>query len=404
MSNPNNVSLNINHTLEFIDGNALNIPTLSILTEDGDIHPSATAPAISKHTAIKLYETMRFIRLLDERMQGAQRQGRVSFYMQCLGEEAAVTASAAALDQEDMIMAQYREQAALHYRGFTLDQFMNQMFSNELDLGKGRQMPIHYGSNELNYMTISSPLGTQIPQATGYAYGQKVKHIDAKTGELASTIDNVTICYFGEGAASEGDFHAGLNMAAVHKAPVIFFARNNGYAISTPADEQFKGDGIASRGVGYGIKTIRVDGTDALAVFAATQKAREIASTQGEPVLIESIAYRLGAHSTSDDPSGYRSKDEEANYKTCPIEKFKKWLVKQQWLNEEDDLKAKESIREDILAALKRAEVVQKPALEELVSDVYDTPIPSLVRQYNELKEHIQKHPDAYPVTAGRIK
>ena len=404
MSNPNNVSLNINHALEFIDGNALNIPTLSILTEDGDIHPSATAPAISKHTAIKLYETMRFIRLLDERMQGAQRQGRVSFYMQCLGEEAAVTASAAALDQEDMIMAQYREQAALHYRGFTLDQFMNQMFSNELDLGKGRQMPIHYGSNELNYMTISSPLGTQIPQATGYAYGQKVKHIDAKTGELASTIDNVTICYFGEGAASEGDFHAGLNMAAVHKAPVIFFARNNGYAISTPADEQFKGDGIASRGVGYGIKTIRVDGTDALAVFAATQKAREIASTQGEPVLIESIAYRLGAHSTSDDPSGYRSKDEEANYKTCPIEKFKKWLVKQQWLNEEADLKAKESIREDILAALKRAEVVQKPALEELVSDVYDTPIPSLVRQYNELKEHIQKHPDAYPVTAGRIK
>ena len=404
MSNPNNVSLNINHELEFIDGHALNIPTLSILTEDGDIHPSAPAPDISKQTAIKLYETMRFIRLLDERMQGAQRQGRVSFYMQCLGEEAAVTASAAALDQDDMIMAQYREQAALHYRGFTLDQFMNQMFSNELDLGKGRQMPIHYGSKALNYMTISSPLGTQIPQATGYAYGQKVKHIDAKTGELASTIDNVTICYFGEGAASEGDFHAGLNMAAVHKAPVIFFARNNGYAISTPADEQFKGDGIASRGVGYGIKTIRVDGSDALAVYAATKKAREIAATQGEPVLIESIAYRLGAHSTSDDPSGYRSKDEEANYKACPIERFRKWLVKQNWLDDAEDIKAKETIRDDILAALKHAEVIDKPALEELISDVYDTPIPSLQRQYDELKTHIKAHPDAYPTTAGRIK
>ena len=404
MSNPNNVSLNINHELEFIDGHALNIPTLSILTEDGDIHPSAPAPDISKQTAIKLYETMRFIRLLDERMQGAQRQGRVSFYMQCLGEEAAVTASAAALDQDDMIMAQYREQAALHYRGFTLDQFMNQMFSNELDLGKGRQMPIHYGSKALNYMTISSPLGTQIPQATGYAYGQKVKHIDAKTGELESTIDNVTICYFGEGAASEGDFHAGLNMAAVHKAPVIFFARNNGYAISTPADEQFKGDGIASRGVGYGIKTIRVDGSDALAVYAATKKAREIAATQGEPVLIESIAYRLGAHSTSDDPSGYRSKDEEANYKACPIERFRKWLVKQNWLDDAEDIKAKETIRDDILAALKRAEVIDKPALEELISDVYDTPIPSLQRQYDELKTHIKAHPDAYPTTAGRIK
>jgi 2-oxoisovalerate dehydrogenase E1 component alpha subunit len=214
----------------------------------------------------------------------------------------------------------------------------------------------------------------------------------------------VTICYFGEGAASEGDFHAGLNMAAVHKAPVIFFARNNGYAISTPADEQFKGDGIASRGVGYGIKTIRVDGSDALAVFAATQKAREIAATQGEPVLIESIAYRLGAHSTSDDPSGYRSKDEEATHKVCPIDKFKKWLIKQEWLNEEDDAKAKDTIREDILAALKRAEKVQKPALEELISDVYDTPIPSLERQYNDLKAHIKQHPDAYPITAGRIK
>ncbi|WMS93236.1 thiamine pyrophosphate-dependent dehydrogenase E1 component subunit alpha [Pseudoalteromonas sp. HL-AS2] len=404
MSNPNNVSLNINHKLEFIDGNALTIPTLSILTEDGEIHPGATTPDISKHTAIKLYETMRFIRLLDERMQGAQRQGRISFYMQCLGEEAAVTASAAALDQNDMIMAQYREQAALHYRGFTLDQFMNQMFSNELDLGKGRQMPIHYGSKALNYMTISSPLGTQIPQATGYAYGQKIKHIDAKTGELASTIDNITICYFGEGAASEGDFHAGVNMAAVHQAPVIFFARNNGYAISTPADEQFKGDGIASRGVGYGIKTIRVDGTDALAVYAATKKAREIAVSTGEPILIESIAYRLGAHSTSDDPSGYRSKDEEANHQVCPIDKFRKWLIKQDWLNEADDVKAKESIREEILAALKRAEVVAKPALEELISDVYDTPIPSLQRQYEQLKAHIKLHPDAYPVTAGRIK
>ncbi|RZM83360.1 3-methyl-2-oxobutanoate dehydrogenase [Pseudoalteromonas rubra] len=405
MTNPNNISLNISHALEFIDGHALNIPTLKILSEDGEILDGATAPELDKDTALRIYSTMRFIRLLDERMQAAQRQGRISFYMQCLGEEAAITASAAALKQEDMIMAQYREQAALHYRGFSLEQFMNQLFSNEKDLGKGRQMPVHYGSNELHYLTISSPLGTQIPQATGYAYGQKLKHIDAQSGELSSEIDNVTICYFGEGAASEGDFHAGLNMAAVHKAPVLFFARNNGYAISTPADEQFKGDGIASRGVGYGIKTIRVDGADTLAVYAATQKAREIAVTTGEPVLIESIAYRLGAHSTSDDPSGYRTKDEEAEFKSnCPVARFKAWLLKQGWLNEEEDEAQKDKIREEILAALKVAEKVQKPALEELVSDVYDTPIPALQKQYEELKEHIKQHPDAYPITAGRIK
>ncbi|MCO7187845.1 MULTISPECIES: thiamine pyrophosphate-dependent dehydrogenase E1 component subunit alpha [unclassified Pseudoalteromonas] len=405
MTNPNNISLNISHALEFIDGHALNIPTLKILSEDGDILDGATAPELDKDTALRIYSTMRFIRLLDERMQAAQRQGRISFYMQCLGEEAAITASAAALKQEDMIMAQYREQAALHYRGFSLEQFMNQLFSNEKDLGKGRQMPVHYGSNELHYLTISSPLGTQIPQATGYAYGQKLKHIDAQSGELSNEIDNVTICYFGEGAASEGDFHAGLNMAAVHKAPVLFFARNNGYAISTPADEQFKGDGIASRGVGYGIKTIRVDGADTLAVYAATQKAREIAVTTGEPVLIESIAYRLGAHSTSDDPSGYRTKDEEAEFKSnCPVARFKAWLLKQGWLNEEEDEAQKDKIREEILAALKVAEKVQKPALEELVSDVYDTPIPALQKQYEELKEHIKQHPDAYPITAGRVK
>ncbi|ASD67095.1 thiamine pyrophosphate-dependent dehydrogenase E1 component subunit alpha [Pseudoalteromonas piscicida] len=405
MTNPNNISLNISHALEFIDGHALNIPTLKILSDQGDVLDGATAPDIDKETALRIYSTMRFIRLLDERMQGAQRQGRISFYMQCLGEEAAVTASAAALKEDDMIMAQYREQAAIHYRGFSLEQFMNQLFSNEKDLGKGRQMPVHYGSKELHYLTISSPLGTQIPQATGYAYGQKLKHIDKETGELTSEIDNVTICYFGEGAASEGDFHAGLNMAAVHGSPVIFYARNNGYAISTPADEQFKGDGIAARGVGYGIKTIRVDGADTLAVYAATQAARKIAVENGEPVMIESIAYRLGAHSTSDDPSGYRTKDEEAEFKnSCPVNRFKQWLLKQGWLDEAQDDAEKEKIREDILAALKVAEKVQKPALEDLVSDVYDTPIPSLQKQYDELKEHIKAYPDAYPVTAGRIK
>lgn len=405
MSNPNNIRLNVNHHLEFIDGHALNIPTLKLLNDDGTVIAGATLPDISKQTALKIYHTMRFIRALDERMQGAQRQGRVSFYMQCLGEEAAVTASAAALDDNDMIMAQYREQAALHYRGFSLENFMNQMFSNEKDLGKGRQMPIHYGSRELNYMTISSPLGTQIPQATGYAYGQKLNHLDLKTGELKEPISNLTICYFGEGAASEGDFHAGLNMAAVHKAPVIFFARNNGYAISTPADEQFAGDGIASRGVGYGIKTIRVDGGDALAVYAATQKAREIATTTGEPILIESIAYRLGAHSTSDDPTGYRSKEEEADFRqSCPVARFRTWLVAQGWLDEAQDEQEIAAIKEEILAALKVAETIAKPPLEDLVSDVYDTPIPSLQKQYNELKAHIQQHPDAYPATAGRIK
>lgn len=394
MTNPNNATISTVHTAEFTSGHALQIPTLRILQDDGSLYPGAEAPELDKTTALKMYDSMQFIRILDERMLAAQRQGRISFYMQCLGEEAATVGSAAALDDKDMIMAQYREQGALRYRGFSLEQFMNQLFSNEKDLGKGRQMPVHYGSKDIYYMTISSPLGTQIPQASGYAYAQKLRGLK-----------NTTICYFGEGAASEGDFHAGLNMAAVHKAPVIFFCRNNGYAISTPANEQFKGDGIACRGVGYGMKAIRVDGADILAVYKATQMARKYALEHEEPILIESIAYRLGAHSSSDDPSGYRSKEEEELWrKNDPISRFRLWLVKQGWLDEEADKAKSDALRQEILDALKVAEKVAKPGIEHLMSDVYETPIPLLNEQLEELKAHIRKYPDAYPVTAGRFE
>ncbi|MFC4654545.1 MULTISPECIES: thiamine pyrophosphate-dependent dehydrogenase E1 component subunit alpha [Rheinheimera] len=393
MTNPNNATISTVHSAELVSGYALEIPTLRVLKDDGTVYEGATLPELSKEHALKMYDTMQFIRVLDERMLAAQRQGRISFYMQCLGEEAATIGSAAALHDQDMIMAQYREQGALRYRGFSLEQFMNQLFSNEKDLGKGRQMPVHYGSKDIYYMTISSPLGTQIPQAAGYAYAQKLRGLS-----------NITLCYFGEGAASEGDFHAGLNMAAVHKAPVIFFCRNNGYAISTPANEQFKGDGIACRAVGYGMKSIRVDGADIMAVYQATKLARDYALEHNEPVLIESIAYRLGAHSSSDDPSGYRSKEEEELWrKNDPVSRFRLWLVKQGWLDEEADKAKLDLLRQEILDALKVAEKVAKPGIEHLMSDVYAEPIPLLNEQLEELKAHIRKYPDAYPVTAGRL-
>jgi 2-oxoisovalerate dehydrogenase E1 component alpha subunit len=290
----------LQHQPTFLSGDELVIPTLSILNADGSLQPGAEPPELNKEQALQIYTTMVYIRVLDERMVSAQRQGRLSFYLTCSGEEAAVTGTAAAFDGGDMIMAQYREQAALRYRGFSTEQFMNQLLSNEADLGKGRQMPVHYGSKDLNFMTISSPWATQIPQAAGYAYAQRLE------GKQACTL-----CYFGEGAASEGDFHAGLNMAAVLNCPVVFVCRNNGYAISTPSSEQFKGNGIAARGVGYGIKTLRVDGNDILAVYSAAAAARKIAVQNNEPVLLEAMSYRLGAHSTSDDPRGYRSREEE---------------------------------------------------------------------------------------------
>ncbi len=381
------------HNVEFIPENGLSIPTLKILRADGSLHNGAPPSNLDKETALKIYQAMLYTRILDDRMVTAQRQGRLSFYLTCTGEEACAVGTAAALKPTDMIMGQYREQGALRYRGFTTEQFMGQLLGNEADLGKGRQMPVHYGSNELNYMTISSPLATQIPQAAGYAYGQKL------AGKKACTL-----CYFGEGAASEGDFHAGLNMAAVQNTPVIFVCRNNGYAISTPTQEQFVGDGIASRGVGYGIKTIRADGNDILAVYGATVAAREYAAEQNKPVLIELMSYRLGAHSTSDDPSAYRNKNEEDIWRDKdPIERMKNWLLNQQWWSEAEDKKIQNEYRSEVLAQLKKVEQRPTHPINTMITDVYEQPTLQLQEQLDELKEHLQKYPESYPKSMGNL-
>ena len=386
-------NIGIIHQVNIIENGLIDIPMLQVLQTDGTLHPQAELPQITQQDSLKILETMQYIRVLDERMVAAQRQGRISFYLACTGEEASTVASAAALEPQDMIMSQYREQGALAYRGFSSKEFMDQMFSNQNELNKGRQMPIHYGSKALNFMTISSPLGTQIPQASGYAYGQKMAGLEA-----------VTICYFGEGAASEGDFHAGLNMAAVLDCPAIFFCRNNGYAISTPSEEQFAGDGIASRGIGYGVRTIRVDGNDVLAVYTATQEARKIALKLNCPVLIEAMTYRLAAHSTSDDPTGYRSKDEEERWRLKdPVLRFKAWMQSKGWLDEKQNLAFIEQSRKEVLQALKLAEQVPVCAIEQIIEDVYDTPPWHLKAQLAELKAHIDIYPEAYPKTSGRL-
>ncbi|WP_129138724.1 thiamine pyrophosphate-dependent dehydrogenase E1 component subunit alpha [Modicisalibacter coralii] len=378
------------HKPSFMNGDEFRIPVFKLLKQDGTPYKQARLPELDRDQALRIYRAMLFTRVLDERMLSAQRQGRLSFYMQSTGEEATVVGSTAALDDGDMIMAQYREQGALAYRGFGLDEFMDQLFGNEHDHGKGRQMPIHYGSKALNYLTISSPLATQIPQATGYAYGQKM------AGE-----GHCTITVFGEGAASEGDFHAALNMASVHRVPVIFLCRNNGYAISTPAHEQFSADGIAPRAFGYRMKVIRVDGNDILAVYQATREARKLAVEDNQPVLIEAMTYRLAAHSSSDDPSGYRSrKEEEAWRDKDPILRMRLWLEGQGWWSDDDEKREQESRRREVLEAMKAAEKRRPPALETLVTDVYDRVTPALAQQLADLEVHVRKYPDAYPKSA----
>ncbi|KAJ2614305.1 hypothetical protein H4S08_001783 [Coemansia sp. RSA 1365] len=384
---PGALNSDYSHELKFVS-NVQSIPTYQVMDTDGKVLDVANEPQMTKEEARKIYQNMLTLNAMDQILYEAQRQGRISFYMTSFGEEA-LLGSAAALDPKDMVFGQYREAGVLLQRGFTLTQFMNQCYSNELDLGKGRQMPIHYGSRELHFQTISSPLATQIPQAAGAAYAMR------REGSKLCTI-----CYFGEGAASEGDFHAGLNMAATLGCPVIYYCRNNGYAISTPAIEQYRGDGIASRGVGYGIDTIRVDGNDIWAIYAATKAARKIAVEQNKPVLIEAMTYRVSHHSTSDDSSAYRSKKEveDWNKRDNPIARMRSWLENKGWWAKGEDAEITKSAKAEVLAAFAAAEKLKRPAIKHLFEDVYDKIPPSLEREKAEIEELVKKYPDYYRV------
>jgi len=212
----------------------------------------------------------------------------------------------------------------------------------------------------------------------------------------------VVACYFGEGAASEGDFHAALNIAATRSCPVIFICRNNGYAISTPTLEQYRGDGIASRGTGYGINTIRVDGNDIFAVREATRKARELAlSDGGKPVLIEAMSYRISHHSTSDDSFAYRARVEVEDWKRRdnPITRLRKYLEKKRIWDEEKEKGARERIRKEVLKAFGEAEREKKPAIRGMFEDIYEEMTPQTKKQMAELRDMIERYPEEYDVS-----
>uniref|UniRef100_A0A7C9CGS5 3-methyl-2-oxobutanoate dehydrogenase (2-methylpropanoyl-transferring) n=1 Tax=Opuntia streptacantha TaxID=393608 RepID=A0A7C9CGS5_OPUST len=218
----------ITSKMRFIpETNSSRVECYRVLDNDGRL--CGESIEISKELAVKLYENMVTLRVMDTIFYEAQRQGRIPFYVTTIGEEAINIASAAALSIDDFIIPQYRESGILLWRGFTLQEFANQCFGNKDDNGKGRQMPVHYGSKKLNYITVSSTVAEQIPHAVGAAYSLKMDNKDA-----------CTVSYFGDGGSSTGDFHAALNFAAVLEVPVIFFCRNNGWAISTPMSDQMR--------------------------------------------------------------------------------------------------------------------------------------------------------------------
>lgn len=377
----------ITSELNFIsETNGNRVECYRVLGDDGRLLNSSVQ--VSEELAVKMYENMVSLQVMDTIFYEAQRQGRISFYVTTNGEEAINIASAAALTSDDLIFPQYREPGLLLWRGFTLQEFANQCFGNKADYGKGRQMPIHYGSNKLNYITVASTVATQLLHAVGAAYSLKMDNKNA-----------CTITYFGDGGTSTGDFHGALNFAAVLDAPVIFFCRNNGWAISTPVSDQLRSDGVVVRGQAYGMRSIRVDGNDTLAIYNAVREARRMAISEQRPILIEALTYRAGHHSTSDDSTKYRPAEEIDRWKKerDPISRFRKWIDNNQWWNDQRDSELRTSVRKQLLNAIQVAEKLEKPPVSELFSDVYDVLPPNLEKQERLLRETIQKHQKDYP-------
>src|SRR5687768_614823 len=304
-------------------------------------------PRLDADTLRKSLKDMVTVRVFDDRMYRAQRQGKTSFYMKCTGEEAIATAAAAAMHFDDIHFPTYRQQGLLVSRGYPLVKMMCQIYSNPGDHMKGRQLPIMYSDRKHGFFSISGNLGTQFPQAVGWAMASAIK------GD-----SRIAMGWIGDGATAEGDFHSALTFAAVYQAPVILAVVNNQWAISSfsgiAGAEQAT---FASRAVGYGIAGLRVDGNDALAVYAATRWAADRARSNKGPTLIEYFTYRAEGHSTSDDPSGYRPAGEAGAWPLGdPIERLKAHLIALGEWDEERQAELTKAADTEVRAAQKEAE------------------------------------------------
>ncbi|MFA5941989.1 MAG: thiamine pyrophosphate-dependent enzyme [Sinimarinibacterium sp.] len=338
-------------------------------------------PQLDAETLRRGLRDMLLTRTFDDRMLRVQRQGKTSFYMKSTGEEAVAIAQAYALDPDDMLFPSYRQQGLLVARGHSLVEMMCQIFNNTRDRLKGRQLPIMYSVREKNFFSISGNLGTQYPQAVGWAMASAMK---GGTRIAASWV--------GEGTTAEADFHYALTFASVYQAPVILNVVNNQYAISS--FQGFAGGEratFAARAIGYGVPGLRVDGNDFLAVYAATKWAADRARSNGGPTLIELFTYRAAAHSTSDDPSAYRPQDESNSWPLGdPVERLKQHLIALGEWDEARHAALTQELDERVKADLKEAEsygtLSTSPASPKtMFEDVFKEVPAHLVKQRQEM-------------------
>ena len=350
---------------------------IRVLDRDGEAVGPWAGTLTDEEIAAGLRHMMT-LRAFDARMVTAQRQGKTSFYMQHMGEEAVSCAFRMALEDGDMNFPTYRQAGLLIAGGYPMVDMMNQIFSNEADPLKGRQLPVMYSSKAHGFFSISGNLGTQFVQAVGWA--------------MASAIRNdrrIAAGWIGDGSTAESDFHAALVFASTYRAPVVLNIVNNQWAISTFQGIARGGSGtFAARGLGFGIPALRVDGNDYLAVHAVAKWAVERARRNLGPTLIEHVTYRVGAHSTSDDPSAYRPKTESDAWPLGdPVIRLKNHLIRRGVWSEERHKQAEAEVMDTVIAAQKEAEshgtlhAGGKPSVRDMFEGVYAEMPPHLRRQ-----------------------
>ena len=380
-------STSFSNSLDFKDGSESTFPVFRVLNAMGELDSGVELP-FSMDEGVEMMRMMIKSKVYDDVLMTMQRQGRISFYCTNYGEEATSVGTAAALKSQDMIWPQYRELGAFLWRGLTAQEIADQNIGNEGDRSKGRNLQVHYCMLEKNMQTVHAVLGTQIPQAPGAGYAYK---LDKE--------DRVSVAYFGDGAASEGDAFTGFNFASVYGAQTLFICRNNGYSISTGVEDQYKGDGIAARGPALAIPTIRVDGNDLVAVYIATQAARKKCVEEKTPILLELMTYRVGDHTTSDDSSAYRKEDKEEVKRLSgvgPLPRWKKFLESRGMWDDEKTKEVEVAAREEMLQAMKAGEAKKKPPLRELFTDVFSDLPWHLEEQAAYAEQHCREYSSSY--------
>lgn len=363
--------------LEHLRPSSESLQPFQLVAPDGSFDAQRIAGLdLPAELLLSMYKGMLRIRLMDERLLTMQRQGRISFYGEARGQEGAVIGTASALQAYDYIVPALREAGAALYRGLPLSAYIAQILGSAQDICKGRQMPCHPGSRAARYVTMSSCIGTQLPHAVGMAMAAQ------RLGD-----PTVIVGYMGDGATSEGDFHVALNFAGVFAAPVVFVCQNNQWAISTPFNQQTATRSIAEKGLAYGIPAVRVDGNDVLACHVVMRHLVARARAGGGPQLVEALTYRVGAHSSSDDPTRYRDETVTAVWRDgrCPIARFRQFLLTVGHLSQAQDHVLTEALDAEIRNTISAEEPAPPPALSTLIENVFAEPTQALKEQLAEL-------------------